>query len=74
MTGDDYRAARLRLGLTQAELASRLGVTATSVARRERGEQRITPEAALALRAVELLNRPARHRRRPARRHRAPGG
>ncbi|HUX01965.1 MAG TPA: helix-turn-helix domain-containing protein [Phycisphaerae bacterium] len=52
MTPDAYRKIRRKLGLTQAGLAARLGVTSTTVARRERGEQRITREAELAIRQV----------------------
>lgn len=38
---DDLRAARLRAGMTQAEVASRLGTTQSAVARWERGA--VTP-------------------------------
>jgi len=49
MTGDEYRAARKRLGLTQAGLAERLGVDRMTVGARERGQVRITTEAELAI-------------------------
>lgn len=38
MTGAELRRIRKRLGLTQAQLAERVGVTRNSVARQERGE------------------------------------
>ena len=38
MTGPDIRAARARLGMTQAALSQALGVTSTTIARWERGE------------------------------------
>lgn len=37
-SGTDLRADRRRLGLTQAALAARLGVTPNTIARWERGE------------------------------------
>lgn len=42
MTGTELKAQRTRLGLTQLELAAKLGVTANSVARWERGERGIS--------------------------------
>jgi DNA-binding XRE family transcriptional regulator len=56
---DDYKAHREKLGLTQAGLAARLGLPRTAIVKREAGDQRITEEAALALRALS----PARARR-----------
>jgi len=52
MTPEQYRRLRLAAGLTQKELAARLGVSANTVARRERGERPISEEAAHALRGV----------------------
>jgi len=49
---DDYKATREKLGLTQAGLAALLGVPRESISRRETGDQRITEEAVLALRAI----------------------
>ncbi|MDQ8206219.1 helix-turn-helix transcriptional regulator [Coraliomargarita sp. SDUM461003] len=49
MSPVEYKANREQLRLTQAGLASRLGVTRETVVRRERGESRITDEAALAI-------------------------
>jgi len=54
MTDTEYKALREKLGLTQAGLASRLGVTRKTVNQRERGGK-ITEEAAMAL---ESLTRP----------------
>jgi transcriptional regulator with XRE-family HTH domain len=38
MTGDDLRHERRRVGLTQRELAARMGLHRNTVARLERGE------------------------------------
>lgn len=43
MTPDEIRAARERLGLTQAEAAEKLGVAENTWARWERGELGIHP-------------------------------
>jgi DNA-binding XRE family transcriptional regulator len=59
MSHEEYKAAREQLGLTQAGLAARLGLPRTAIVKREAGDQRITEEAALALRALS----PARARR-----------
>ena len=48
MTGKQLRAIRDRMGLTQAELAARLGVTASPVARMEQAVMIVT-------RSMELL-------------------
>lgn len=52
MTPDEYKALREKLGLTQAGLAARLGVTRKTVNRREAGEATITTEAELAIRSL----------------------
>lgn len=49
MTGAQLRAARLRLGLTQQQLADTLDVDRTSVARWETGAQPLPRLVALAL-------------------------
>ena len=51
MTPDQYRKHREQLGLTQAGLAALLGIPREAIVRRERGKQRITEEAAIALRS-----------------------
>ncbi len=53
MTGTQLRATRLRLGLTQAQLAQRLGVQSNSVARLERGERGISEPVARLVRLIE---------------------
>ena len=52
MTGAELRAARARLGLTQAALAKLLRVAPNTVARWERGE-RAVPGPAIA--AIQML-------------------
>jgi transcriptional regulator with XRE-family HTH domain len=51
----DIRAAREKLGLTQAELAERLQLPANTLARWERGELKIERPELLRL-AIEHLN------------------
>ena len=51
MTAEEYRAARERLGLSQRELAERLGVHVQTVKARESGRP-INGEAELAIRAL----------------------
>jgi len=41
--------------LTQSQLAERLGLTSTSVARMERGEQKIMPVTALAVKFLQVM-------------------
>jgi len=52
MTGAAFRRLRRRLGLTQAALAARLGVSANAVARWEREER---PISALVANFLRLL-------------------
>ncbi|MEI6178384.1 MAG: helix-turn-helix transcriptional regulator [Verrucomicrobiota bacterium] len=54
MTATQYKALRGKLGLTQAGLAARLGVTRETITRRETGSATITEEAALAIKALVL--------------------
>lgn len=61
MSPEEYKAQRGKLGLTQAGLAALLGIPREAVVRREAGTQRITEEAAIALRAL----RPAKTKRAP---------
>ena len=48
MTAAEYKMLREKLGLTQAELAGRLGVTRKTINARENGAK-ITEEASLAI-------------------------
>ncbi|MBI2364093.1 MAG: helix-turn-helix transcriptional regulator [Deltaproteobacteria bacterium] len=64
MNGHELRRAREAMGFTQRELAERLGMTSTSVARMERGEQRILLVTELAVRYVALMQKPKRRTRR----------
>jgi len=48
---EKYRKHREQLGLTQAGLAALLGLAREAIVRREAGTQRITEEAAIALRS-----------------------
>ena len=52
MTPTDYKALRLKMGMTQTQLGEALGISANTVARRERGERHIGPEAAMAIRCL----------------------
>lgn len=52
MDAAQYKALRERLGLTQAGLAARLGVTRATVNAREAGRVPITEEAAMAIRSI----------------------
>jgi transcriptional regulator with XRE-family HTH domain len=53
MTGDDFKAWRKRLGLTQAEAAAILGITRQGLQKRESGMFAITPETDFACRYLE---------------------
>lgn len=52
MRGHEYRQQRERAGLTQKELAARLGVHPMTISKRERDAMTITREAEIALRQV----------------------
>lgn len=52
MTGKELMAIRKRLGLTQAELAERLGVARFSISRQERGAHGIRESLAKLIRFV----------------------
>ena len=54
MTAAEYKINREQLRLTQAGLASLLGVPRTSISRRESGKLQISKEAALAM--LQLLS------------------
>jgi transcriptional regulator with XRE-family HTH domain len=61
MTGQELRKVRTGLKLTQKDLAARIGVTSTSVARWERDEVGISEPVA---RLVRMLTQPHPPRRR----------
>ena len=63
MTGEELRRIRLRLGLTQAAFAPRLGITSNSLARLERGERGVSETLAL-LAQVVAQQAPARRQKR----------
>ena len=52
MTSNQYKATRERLGMTQAQLAAKLGVTVLTVKRRERDGAKIGREAEIAIKAL----------------------
>lgn len=52
MTPEEVRQLRQKLGLTQAELAYKLGVTVTCVANWEAGRRKIAEPAARLLRMI----------------------
>ena len=58
------RRLRKALGLTQVELAQRVGITANSIARQERGEIGISEPVALLVRLAAETARLQRRRRR----------
>jgi len=62
VTGDEVRRLRTRLGLTQAQLAERVGVTSNSIARWERDELGVRESAARLMRLL-VQQRPRRRRR-----------
>lgn len=49
MTADEYRRVRRSIGLTQHELADRIGRHPSIVSKRERGLKPVTREAELAI-------------------------
>ena len=55
MTSEEFRATRIQLGLTQAELASLMGTYAQHISRIESGDRQPTRQQAAALRLVEQL-------------------
>ena len=55
MTGGELRRIRKAMGLTQRQMAEKLGVTSTSVARMERGEQKIMQVTTLAVRYLQVV-------------------
>jgi transcriptional regulator with XRE-family HTH domain len=63
VTGAQLRLIRQRLGATQATFAPRLGITANSLARLERGDRRVSETLAL-LAQMLATQAPARRRNR----------
>ena len=51
---DDIRAIRTRLGLNQAELASKLGIHQSTISRFERGDLTLDDRTRLALEALVM--------------------
>jgi len=64
MTKQELRRARLALSLSQRELGERLGMTQTSIARMERGEQRIMLTTELSVRYLLLAEKKKRGKRK----------
>ena len=52
MTGEEFKQAREKMRLTQTELASRLGVTETTLYRWENGKAPISKAIELAMRQI----------------------
>jgi DNA-binding transcriptional regulator YiaG len=62
VTGAQLRQIRQRLRLTQATFAPRLGITANSLARLERGDRRISGTLALLVRMLTTHQTSSRRR------------
>jgi transcriptional regulator with XRE-family HTH domain len=60
----ELRRARLALSLTQRELGERLGMTQTSIARMERGEQKIMQTTELSVQYLLLMEKQKRGKRK----------
>ena len=65
MTGKAFKQKRGKLGLTQVQLATRLGVSVTAVARWERGERRISEPVAKLLTLLCQMQPMTTPRRKP---------
>lgn len=52
MEKEVYRTIRLKLGLTQVEIAKLIGVTSSTISRRENGSEPILMEADRAIRFI----------------------
>ena len=55
MMGKELRQIRKAMGLTQGQFADRLALTSTSVARMERGEQKIMQVTILAVKYLQVM-------------------
>jgi DNA-binding transcriptional regulator YiaG len=64
MTGKEIKAIRERLGLTQTELADKLGITRNAVTLWEIGQRNPSSLAALAIKALEKELKPVRKGKR----------
>jgi len=64
MKPQELRRARLAMSLSQRELGERLGMTQTSVARMEKGKQRIMQVTELAVKYLALMQKPKRRKGR----------
>ena len=53
VTADELKRKRERLGLTQAELAKRLGITKITILRYENGQTKIPRVVELAMKEIE---------------------
>ena len=63
MIGEELRRIRKAMGLTQRQLAEKLGVTSTSVARMERGEQKIMQVTTLAVKYLHVMESKKRRKK-----------
>jgi|SoiMethySBSTD1v2_1073268.scaffolds.fasta_scaffold5660373_2 putative transcriptional regulator len=57
MTGAELRRLRKQMGLTQAALATRVGVSSNSIARYERGEVKINEPLARLVRVLAVTEK-----------------
>jgi DNA-binding XRE family transcriptional regulator len=65
MEGSELRRARIRLGLTQAELAAKIGMERNSIARMERGERPVKKHTEICLKyfALTMAKNPKRRKK-----------
>ncbi len=66
MKPEEYKEMREEIGLTQASLASRLGVARETIARRESGAAKISAEAVIALRSLYFASSSTKSTAEPA--------
>jgi len=57
MTPSEYRQERKRIGLTQPQLSSLVGVSRVTISQRENGKVPITKEAAMAIQSLPKINK-----------------
>jgi len=60
MTGDELRQIRRRLGMTQVDLATEIGLDAGTISRTERGKTPISELVEFAVRCLERDRRTGR--------------